>query len=383
MAPDISTGISIPETPSITHSITGVPTSVAFLGTAAQGPTDQAILVTSWADFQNQFGGFDPSSYLGYAISHFFANAGQQAYVVRLTDSNDGNAAAKSEQIKTGLQALDAVPAANLLVVPGETDPATIAQLQAYCAGRRAFLIVDSAADATVAKLQNGPDSLMTGANASNSAFYFPWIDAFDAQQQNLIRPFPPSGFIAGLYAATDSDAGVWKAAAGTGRPLAGTVESAPGLTEAEVDGLIVHAVNCIRFFPTIGTVVWGARTLAGGAPSVSEWQYVTVRRLALYIESSISAGIQWAAFEPNDSRLWAQLTLSVNTFMEALFRQGAFQGSVPSATYFVKCDATTNPPSSVAQGVVTIQVGFAPVRPAEFVVIQIQQKTAQSGNSS
>jgi phage tail sheath protein FI len=129
--------------------------------------------------------------------------------------------------------------------------------------------------------------------------------------------------------------------------------------------------------------VVWGARTLAGGEPSVSEWQYVTVRRLALYLESSISAGIQWAVFEPNDSRLWAQLTLSIDTFMEALFRQGAFQGSVPSATYFVKCDATTNPPSSVAQGVVTIQIGFAPVRPAEFIVIQIQQKTAHSGNSS
>jgi phage tail sheath protein FI len=381
MAPHTSIGISIPETPSITHSITGVPTSVAFLGTAAQGPTDQAILVASWADFQNQFGGFDPNSYLGYAISHFFANAGQQIYVVRLADSNDGNAAAKSEQIKTGLQALDAVPAVNLLVVPGETDPATIAQLQAYCAGRRAFLIVDSAADATVAKLQNGPDSLMTGANASYAAFYFPWIDAFDAQQ-NLIRSFPPSGFVAGLYAATDSDAGVWKAAAGVSTPLTGTAESAPGLTEAEVDGLVVHAVNCIRFFRTIGAVVWGARTLAGSEPSVSEWQYITVRRLALYIESSISAGIQWAVFEPNDSRLWAQLTLSINTFMEALFRQGAFQGSVPSTTYFVNCDATTNPPSGVAQGVVTIQIGFAPIRPAEFVVIQIQQKTARSGNS-
>src|SRR5580700_10812929 len=196
MAPHTSIGISISATPSITHSITGVPSSVAFLGTAAQGPTDQAILVTSWADFQNQFGGFDPNSYLGYAISHFFANAGQQIYVVRLADSNDVNAAAKSEQIKTGLQALDAVPAVNLLVVPGETDPATIAQLQAYCAGRRAFLIVDSAADATVAKLQNGPDSLMTGANARYAAFYFPWIDAFDAQQ-NLIRSFPPSGFVA------------------------------------------------------------------------------------------------------------------------------------------------------------------------------------------
>jgi phage tail sheath protein FI len=381
MAPDIPTGISIPETPSITHSITGVPTLVSFLGTAAQGPTDQAILVTSWADFQNQFGGFDPNSYLGYAISHFFANAGQQAYVVRLTDSNDGNAAAKSEQIKTGLQALDAVPAANLLAVPGETDPATIAQLQAYCAGRRAFLIVDSAADTTVAKLQNGLDSSMTGANAMNSAFYFPWVIAIDPQQ-NVSRPFPPSGFVAGLYAATDAERGVWKAPAGVSAPIAGATDVAIHLSDADNATLNAHAVNCIKLFPSLGVMVWGARTLAGNDQATSNWQYVSVRRLALYIETSLIDDTRWATFEPNDQRLWSQLNRSAGAFMQALFAQGAFQGATAAESYFVECDEQNNSPSSIDQGIVNITIGFAPMKPAEFVVIQIKQMAGQSGGS-
>jgi len=360
-----------------THPITGAPTSIAaFAGWAAQGPADQAILVRSWSDFATQFGGLEPSSYLGYAVSHFFANGGQQAYIVRLPESGNDTAA-----VMAAVHRLDAVPTVNLLAVPGEADPDTTSQLQAYCAGRRAFLIVDSAPGSTFATLQAGPDSLMTGANAINSALYFPWLNALDPRQ-NITRPFPPSGFVAGLYAATDASRGVWHAPVGASAGLTGQSGPALDLTDSEAATLNTHAVNCIRHLAQIGTVVWGGRTLGGSDQVASEWKYVPVRRLALYVETSLDEGIKWAVFEPNNERLWAELRLSVGAFMHTLFVQEAFQGTTPAQAYFVKCDAQNNPQSSIDQGVVNILVGFAPIKPAEFVVIRIQQAQGQTGSS-
>jgi phage tail sheath protein FI len=376
-------GITISEPPSGTHPIAGVPTGIAaFVGWAAQGPTDQAILVRSWSDFAQQFGDFDPRFYLGYAVSHFFANGGQQAYIVRLaSDGSGGNAAAASAAVMTGVHLLDAVPIFNLLAVPGEADPDLIGQLQAYCAGRKTFLIVDSAPDSTFATLQNGPDSRMTGANARNSALYFPWLNALDAKQ-NVTRPFPPSGFVAGLYAATDARHGVWYAPAGTTAPLTGALDPVLKLTDADSAVLNPHAVNCIRIFPQFGDVVWGARTLAGSDQADSDWTYVPVRRLALYIETSVRDGTKWATFEPNDARLWSELNRSIGAFMQALFAQGAFKGQSAAESYFVQCDAQNNPPSGIDQGIVNITIGFAPVKPAEFVIIQIQQIAGQTGGA-
>jgi len=369
----------MPEISSGTHAIAGTPTGIAaFVGWAAQGPTDQAVLLHRWSDFQQQFGGFDLRFYLGYAVSHFFANGGQQAYVVRL--ASDGTPAA-SAAVMIGVHLLDAVPIFNLLAVPGEADPGLIAQLQAYCAGRKAFLIADSAVDSTFATLQNGPDSRMTGANAINSAFYFPWLKVFDAQQ-NVTKPFPPSGFVAGIYAATDAARGVWQAPAGIGAPITGASDPAVKLTDAENAVLNPLAVNCIRNFPRLGDVVWGARTLAGSDRADSEFKYVSVRRFYIYIEQSLSSGTQWAVFEPNDEKLWAQLSSSVDAFMHTLFLQGVFQGATPAQAYFVRCDSSNNPQSSIDQGVVNILVGYALVRPAEFTLIQIQQMAGQSGGN-
>jgi phage tail sheath protein FI len=364
-----------------THPIAGAPTGIAaFVGWAAQGPTDGAILLRSWLDFQQQFGGFDPRFYLGYAVSHFFANGGQQAYVVRLASDGSGGSAA-SAAVMTGVRLLDAVPSFNLLAVPGEADPGLIAQLQAYCAGRKIFLIVDSAPGITFATLQNGPDSLMTGANAINSAFYFPWLNALGAQQ-NITKPFPPSGFVAGIYAATDAARGVWRSPAGLRANLTGQSGPVLSLTDRQVGVLSAHAVNCIRHIAQFGDVIWGDRTLGGSDQAGSDWKYVSVRRLALYIESSLFNGTQWAVFEPNNAQLWAQLRSSVGAFMQTLFVQGAFQGATPAQAYFVRCDTENNPQSSIDQGVVNIQVGFAPLYPAEFVVIQIQQMAGQSGGN-
>ena len=150
-------------------------------------------------------------------------------------------------------------------------------------------------------------------------------------------------------------------------------------LTDEENGELNPLGINCLRTFPASGTVVWGGRTLQGDDRLASEWKYIPIRRLTLYIEESLYRGTQWVVFEPNDEPLWASIRLNVGAFMNGLFRQGAFQGRSPaSEAYFVKCDHDTNPQADIDLGRVTIQVGFAPLKPAEFVIIQIQQMAGQ-----
>jgi len=275
-----------------------------------------------------------------------------------------------------GIHLLDTVPIFNLLCVPNETTPAVVSDLQAYCVNERAFLIVDSPKDDTFANLKNGPTGY-TGTNAINSAMYFPWVNQFDSML-NMTREFPPCGFVAGLYAATDASRGVWKAPAGIDASLTGESGLTLQLTDAQNGTLNVQAINCLRNFPVYGDVIWGARTLRGNDQIGSEWKYVPIRRLALFLESSLYDGTQWVVFEPNDEKLWGQIRLNVGAFMQGLFLQGAFQGTTAQQAYFVKCDAENNPQSSIDQGIVNILVGFAPLYPAEFVVIQIQQMAGQ-----
>ena len=152
-----------------------------------------------------------------------------------------------------------------------------------------------------------------------------------------------------------------------------------PGtLTDGENGQLNPLGVNCLRNFPVIGNVVWGARTLDGADALASQWKYIPVRRLAYYIEESLFRGTQWVVFEPNDEPLWAQIRLNVGSFMQTLFIKGAFQGSSPNDAYFVKCSSETTTQTDIDNGVVNIVVGFAPLKPAEFVVIQIQQIAPQ-----
>ena len=277
----------------------------------------------------------------------------------------------------TGVHLLDTVPIFNLLCVPGETTSTVVGGLQTYCRGQRAFYIADCPQSARVSSFP-GLLSGITGDDSINSAYYFPWINAPDPLQQNRINPFPPCGFVAGQYAATDASRGVWKAPAGIDASLTG--ESGPTvlLTDLQNGTLNVQAINCIRHFPVYGDVIWGSRTLRGNDQVGSEWKYVPIRRLALFLESSLYNGTQWVVFEPNDERLWSQIRLNVGAFMQGLFLQGAFQGTTPQRAYFVKCDGENNPQSSIDHGIVNILVGFAPLFPAEFVVIQIQQIAGQ-----
>jgi phage tail sheath protein FI len=197
-------------------------------------------------------------------------------------------------------------------------------------------------------------------------------VRAPDPLQQNALRAFPPCGFVAGIFARSDAARGVWHAPAGREASLTGAVGLGVPVGEAEIARLDALGVNCLRAAPAAGIVVWGARTLASEADP--EWRYVAMRRTALLIEQSVLRGTRWAGFEPNDVTLWRRLRLDVETFMHGLFEQGAFQGSTPNQTYFVKCDSSTTTQADLDRGVVNIVVGFAPVRPAEFVVISLQQ---------
>ena len=268
---------------------------------------------------------------------------------------------------------VDRIDLFNIIVVPGLTDGSTISKLEAHARERRAFLIVDCGPDETVTSVA-GTLGLITGADAPNAAFYFPWVRAPDPLQQQAIRAFPPSGFVAGIYARTDGARGVWKAPAGTEASITGAVGLAVTMSDAENGQLNPHAINCLRTLPVYGNVVWGARTLDGDNDRGSEWKYIPVRRLALYLEESLYRGTQWVVFEPNDEPLWAQIRLNIGAFLQGLFRQGAFQGSTPRQAYFVKCDRDTTTQADINLGIVNIFVGFAPLKPAEFVVLKIQQ---------
>lgn len=277
-----------------------------------------------------------------------------------------------------GLFQLDRIDLFNLLCVPGESKASELAKLEKFCRDRRAFLIADCAPTDTLATLQNGPSGTITGADSINAALYFPWVNAADPFQPGLERAFPPSGFVAGIYARTDSQRGVWKAPAGTEASVSGATSVTVKLTDDENGILNPQAINVIRNFPVYGNVVWGARTLQGNDQRGSEWKYVPVRRLALFLEESLYRGTQWVVFEPNDEPLWAQIRLNLGAFMQDLFRQGAFQGRTPKEAYFVKCDKETTTQNDINRGIVNIVVGFAPLKPAEFVIIQIQQMAGQ-----
>lgn len=289
-----------------------------------------------------------------------------------------------SQLNKTGIFALEDADLFNILCIPltanfdSSNFQAVITAATAYCDYRRAFLLVDipdSVADVpTMQTWMTQNDSLRD----INNAVYFPRPMIPDPLNNNRLRDVGPSGTVAGLFALTDVNRGVWKAPAGTESVLRNVSQLVYKLTDGENGVLNPLGINCLRNFPVYGNVCWGARTLDGADVISSDWKYIPVRRLALFLEESLYRGTKWAVFEPNDEPLWAQIRLSVGSFMQDLFRQGAFQGSTPQQAYLVKCDSETTTPLDQANGIVNIIVGFAPLKPAEFVIIQIQQLAGQ-----
>jgi uncharacterized protein len=288
-----------------------------------------------------------------------------------------------TESGKRGLFALEKADLFNILCIPpySRTDDveATLwADAATYCERRRAMLLVDAPQE--WASAANARDRLGTeiGLTSKNSAIFFPRLRQPDPERDNRPESFVPCGAVAGVFARTDTERGVWKAPAGLGATLVGVAELTVPLTDAENGMINPLGINALRTLPAAGRVVWGSRTLQGDDRLASEWKYVPVRRLALYIEESLYRGTQWVVFEPNDEPLWAQIRLNVGAFMQNLFRQGAFQGTTPQQAYFVKADAETTTQNDINLGIVNIAVGFAPLKPAEFVIIKIQQMAGQ-----
>ena len=531
-------GVYMEEVSSGVRTLTGVSTSItAFLGSAAAGSTDEAVMLTSFADYERQFGGLALSSPMSYAVRDFYLNGGALALVVRVvgtpvdpeaadapdpasaatvtlpieggetlvltaasagvwggrlsaavdfgTDNglpapdttrfnlrlryqprpgrdefvfetvnavstnatdprylprvleresalvralgdveadrpestvtptaitwvnaiggNDGpplraedllgNAAAR-----TGMHALADADLFNLMVIAPlvrdvSTLPSTYTPVPAnvwqaalaMCVERRAMLIVDpdpgwaQPVSGAVTKAQNGRTALgLAGPVARNAALYFPCLRMIDPLRDSRVDTFMPSGAVAGIIARTDVARGVWKAPAGLDAALSGVQDLQLNLNDLQNGQLNPLGINCLRSMGVNGRVVWGARTLRGADASADEYKYLPVRRLALFLEESLYRGTQWAVFEPNDEPLWAQVRLNIGAFMQGLFRQGAFQGASARDAYFVKCDSQTTTQADINLGVLNVVVGFAPLKPAEFVVIKVQQMAGQ-----
>jgi uncharacterized protein len=284
---------------------------------------------------------------------------------------------------KKGLYALEDADLFNLLCIPpydvatGNVETGLVSDAAAYCEKRRAMLLVDPLAEWNdTASVKAGVAGI--GTNSKNAALFFPQLTQPNPLHGNQMENFVPCGAVAGIFARTDTNRGVWKAPAGLEATLVGVPQLSVPLTEAENGELNPLGVNCLRRMPAAGRVVWGSRTLQGDDRLASEWKYIPVRRTALFIEESLYRGTQWVVFEPNDEPLWAQIRLNLGAFMHNLFRQGAFQGTTPREAYFVKCDKETTTQNDINLGIVNIIVGFAPLKPAEFVVIKIQQMAGQ-----
>jgi phage tail sheath protein FI len=392
--------VHAPVTPAATTSLTGMRDAIqaAIRGIANSPATAQATVQLFGTFLSILPSATTPNASINLGVAELDAFENVQEYSVgtgatfnaqsAASPGSDGTPPGAADIIgdynaKTGIYALRNVDLFNLLAIPRTTilsDTEALATLSAamsFCEERRAFLIVDPnpAKDFT-----NIGDWVGTSLQSSrNAAVFFPRILAADPLQNFRTRPMPASGAIAGIFAQTDAQRGVWKAPAGIDAVLQGVQGLSDTVTDPENGVLNPLGINCLRTFAVYGSVVWGSRTLFGSDVRADEYKYVPVRRLALYLEETLYRGTQWVVFEPNDEPLWAQIRLNVGSFMQTLFRQGAFQGSTPTNAYFVKCDSETTTPADQNQGVVNILVGFAPLKPAEFVVIQLQQMAGQT----
>src|SRR6266853_3090448 len=287
-------------------------------------------------------------------------------------------------------QPLDKVSIFNLLILPGITDNGILSEAARFCEKKMAFLIIDppyvSSADNLPGEINGKPTGAIENLLGDvpvekNAALYFPYLRSTDPVTGDAIE-LPPAGTVAGIFGRTDLNRGVWKAPAG----LETSILNSPGvaergkMTDQQQGVLNALGVNCLREFPGSGTVVFGARTMVTNNPALKDmWRYVPVRRMALFLEQTLYANLGWVVFEPNDEPLWAAIRTSIEAFMLGLFRQGAFQGDTPSKAFQVKCDNQTTTQADIDNGIVNIVVAFAPLKPAEFVIIKIAQLAGQT----
>lgn len=269
---------------------------------------------------------------------------------------------------RTGLQAFLENATVSIMAIPGVTAPEVQAALIGFCENKKScFAILDVPMDL---KKTNDVANFRDMYDSTYAAMYHPWLEMFDAGAKRSAF-FPPSGAMAGIYARTDTERGVHKA------PANEVVRGCTGLScsynTGEQDILNPLGVNLIRSFPGRGIRVWGARTIS----SNGLWKYLNVRRLFIYVEESIRNNTNWVVFEPNSETLWSRVTRTIETFLATCWRDGALAGSSPSEAFFVECGPTTMTQDDIDNGRLICQIGIAPVKPAEFVIFRITQKTA------
>lgn len=398
-------GIYIEEISTGTRPIEAVGTSTAgFVGTApnAEAYVNEAFAVNSWSQFVKEFVAEDSrSTPLSQAVFGFFQNGGSRCYVVNIGTNGSLLGDGKRRQ---GLALLEEIDEVAIVAAPGFTDAASYDALLEHCERLQdRFAILDApetvtnidvlkkvgtAAASKPKKSEGEAGAGDTSGGSSSStetggarprtsdrgygAFYFPWIVVSDPFSPREPVAVPPSGHLAGIYARTDATRGVHKAPAN--ETVRGALDLTYRITQSEQGELNTLGVNCLRFFPTQGIRVWGARTLADSA---SEWRYLNVRRLFNMIEESIAQGTRWVVFEPNDMTLWKSIRRDINAFLTLQWRQGALMGATAEEAFFVQCDEETNPPEVIDAGQVVAVIGIAPVKPAEFVIFRIGQSAA------
>lgn len=385
----LSPGIYVEEGRSGARPIEMVGTrTAAFIGVAPDSSRfpDIAKPCNNPSEFERLFNpaADQPSTALARAVHGFFDNGGSRCYVVNIGESGTVSGDARK---RSGIHALDAIDEIAIVAAPGYTGVAEHEAILAHCErlGDR-FAILDAPEDAseepasltTVASATaaddegpaggDGPPAGVRPRASSYGAFYFPWLIVADRYSGRQVAQ-PPSGHIAGVYARTDATRGVHKAPAN--EPVRQALGLTYQVTHAEQGQLNRAGVNCLRFFPGSGILVWGARTLDAAA---SDYRYVPVRRTMLALRESIEEGMRWAVFEPNDQNTWKTVERDVRAFLTLQWRAGALMGASPDQAFYVKCDAETNPPEVIDAGQMVTEIGVAPVKPAEFVIFRIAQ---------
>ncbi|MBO1031925.1 phage tail sheath family protein [Tessaracoccus sp. SD287] len=400
-------GVYVQEVPSGTQMFGQAGTNgTGFIGVApnTKAPRDTVVTIDNWSQFVRIFvGEATEGTHLSTAVHGYFANGGGRAYVVNV--GQDGTLTGTAAH-PTGLTLLEAIDDVSIVVAPGFTDPADYNALTTHCQhplrqDRMAILDLVEEVDDVGRLLEVGtsgvpvrptsdgdtpgappPAAPPRGFRPENSedgytAAYHPWLVVVDPISGQRITT-PPSGHMAGVWARTDASRGVHKAPANTN--IAGALDLVSRVSKGDQELLNPAGINCIRFFPGEGILVWGARTLA---PESSEFRYINVRRLTNMIKESVLDGTRWAVFEPNHHPLWAALRRDINAFLMNVWRDGALVGRTPQEAFFVKCDEETNPPEVRDAGMVVTIIGIAPVKPAEFVVFQLMQSADTSTNQT
>lgn len=358
MAEYLAPPIHVEETSFRPPSIVGVPTgTAALLGTAGRGPT-RPRLVTSFAEYERVFG--SRGRFLPHAVRGFFANGGRRAFVGRIKGTGG---------LARSLAALERETCREVALVaaPGLVDPADQAAIVAHCEVNRRFALLDRPR-AEPARGGSDPSGMVRSRDA---AAYAPWLAVAGAEAKRRI--VPPSGHVLGVYARKDSERGVWSAPAG--ELVKGVQAPDRAVDDAVQDAMAARGLNAIRGFPGRGILVWGARTLSADA----EWKYVSVRRLFLFLERSIDQGTQWVVFEPNGVPLWKAVRHQIELFLTDLWRAGASPAARPDHAFYVRCDETVMAQADIDSGRLVIEIGFAPLRPAEYIVLRIGQWTCEA----